>query len=180
MSTLVDQLAAAITREEGTAPGDRSTRNNNPGNLWDGSGTIFPSLPHDSGGFVIFPTMADGTAALQNDLNIKISRGLDLTGLLTAWAPPSENNTAQYIANVSSWTGIPAAGVPLKTLGTAPSDGGLSVPDFSNPIDPGGISEIPTGLDLSQLGLGSGSAATDILLIAGGLAILWAVRRVLD
>lgn len=108
--SLISDLAAAITRQEGR------TQNNNPGNIWDGGPTrIWPSLPTDSRGFVIYPTLGDGQAALEHDLSIKVARGMDLSSLITMYAPPSQNDTAAYIANVSTWTGLPK-NVPLNTL----------------------------------------------------------------
>jgi hypothetical protein len=41
--------------------------------------------------------------------------GQSLTQLISAWAPPSENNTAAYIANVKDWAQIPDENAPLWT-----------------------------------------------------------------
>ena len=110
MSFLSD-LADAITRQEGYRPGTRAWRNNNPGNLWDGLGAgktkrIFPTLPVDEAGYLIFPTAAAGRAALERDLSIKVDRGMTLRSLITMYAPPSENPTEAYVSNVAGWLGI--------------------------------------------------------------------------
>lgn len=111
MANFISALADAITRQEGFHPGTRAWRNNNPGNIWDGVGggktsRIWPSLPIDDRGFVIYPSVEAGRAALERDLALKVNRGMSLTSLLNMYAPPIENNTAAYIANVSTWLGI--------------------------------------------------------------------------
>lgn len=79
-------------------------RNNNPGNLRDVS----------TGGFRQFATPQDGYAALLNDLEAK-KTGTSTTGVgpsstLADWgnvyAPPTENDSAQYIANISNFMGV--------------------------------------------------------------------------
>lgn len=112
--SLITDLADAITRQEGGNPA-----NNNPGNLMDEYRKIWPQYPHannnDAKAPVIFPNAAAGRAALENDLSIKVNRGMTLTSLLTMYAPPSQNDTATYIRNVSTWTGIPTD-APLNQL----------------------------------------------------------------
>ncbi|TAJ99768.1 hypothetical protein EPO44_10225 [bacterium] len=109
-----------MQRQEGFFPGSRSYRNNNPGNIWDGlaegkARRIWPDIPVDSEGFLIFPTYEAGRAAFERQLSIKVNRGLSLEGLLAEWAPASENDTAAYVRNVSGWLSIPAD-VPLLQL----------------------------------------------------------------
>ncbi len=136
--SIVTDLADAIDRQEGP------DQNNNPGNIWDGldpahgkTKRIWPELPIDGRGFVIYPTPSAGRAALEHDLSIKIGRGMDLRALLTQYAPPSQNDTETYIRNVSTWTGIPTD-VPLNQLNQfpagvivagGPSAGGEGPPD---------------------------------------------------
>lgn len=86
-----------------------SVRNNNRGNLKD---------PR-TGGFRQFATPEEGDMANLNDLKLKISGnspvmqqkfGKDyvpnIENIITAWAPPSENDTQNYINFVSSKLGI--------------------------------------------------------------------------
>ncbi len=109
--SLIPDLADAITRQEGRV------LNNNPGNIWDNMPTrIWPNLPIDSRGFVIYPTMEEGRAAMENQLAIKIARGETLSTLIGAWdSGDSPATRATYIRNVSSWTGRPPD-VPLNSL----------------------------------------------------------------
>ncbi len=142
LMSLVTDLADAITRQEGA-----NSANNNPGNLMDQYRKIWPQYPHAHNDAdnapVVFPDPATGRAALEHDLAIKINRGMTLTSLLTMYAPPSENDTATYIAHVSSWTGIPTD-VPLNRLEQFPAGAivaggsllGQSAPYLANPPDP--------------------------------------------
>lgn len=74
-------------------------RNNNPGNLRPvGSST----------GFQQFNTMQEGMAALDANLQSYGQKGRDtIRKVISAWAPPSENDTEAYIATVSKRLGIP-------------------------------------------------------------------------
>lgn len=87
----------------------RSLRNRNPGNLRATSA----SQPQDADGFRIFPTMDEGTAAANNQLNIYAQRdGLNtISGIVSKWNPASgkgnsPQNLADYISSVSGQTGI--------------------------------------------------------------------------
>lgn len=87
-----------------------SQRNNNPGNMRPlGS----------SNGFQSFSTPQDGIEAMRRDLLLKIAGnspamasrfGADyaptLANLINTWAPPTENNTNNYLKFVSQKTGI--------------------------------------------------------------------------
>jgi hypothetical protein len=81
---------------------------NNPGNI-----RYNPDLRGCNGnvnGFCSFDTLANGTRGIFTLINTYRTRyNLNtISGIITRYAPPSENNTAAYIRNVSSWTGIPA------------------------------------------------------------------------
>jgi hypothetical protein len=158
--SLITDLAAAMVRQEGSSSyGTAGQRYNNPGNLMDPKHAIWPQYPTAPSGEVIFPDQATGESALENDLRIKIARGMTLTSLITMYAPPSQNDTAAYIANVSSWTGLPT-NVPLNTIGdtTAPA------------IDPNAVLA-DLGLDSS---LQAGSIDWGMVGIVGlGLLAAW-------
>jgi hypothetical protein len=163
---VVSALADAIQAQEGYYPGSLSYRNNNPGNLvYVGQANAVPGL----GGFAKYNSYQDGRAGLEAQITLDAVRGTDVNGsptttvseLLTSWAPPSENNTAAYIANVSAATGFdPDA--PLSTLVGSRNysfGGNAGGSDFS--------SELAAPVDLS--GIGISSPVPLYWLIAGGL-----------
>jgi len=88
----------------------RGIRNNNPGNLvitgnaWVGK---LPINQNNDGHFEQFTSIEYGIRAMAYDITGDVGRGLNtLTKLVTAYAPPAENNTAAYISSVSAETGI--------------------------------------------------------------------------
>jgi len=115
---LVSAIAAAVKQEEGFYPGSAAYRYNNPGNLMDPDHRIWPQYPTVPGtGEVIFPTLAAGEAALENDLSIKINRGMTLTSLFNMYAPASAgNDPVKYAADVAIATGVDP-NTPLNQVG---------------------------------------------------------------
>lgn len=84
----------------GTVGSDFTSPRNNPGNLrsWGG-------MPQQ-GGFAVFPSEDAGLRAMAQQLQLYGSRGNNtLAGMIGTYAPPSENNTAAYIAHVAKQTG---------------------------------------------------------------------------
>lgn len=87
----------------------RGLRNNNPGNIrkdgktvWQGMATAQPDAS-----FVSFVSPEYGIRALAKVLHTYIATGTNtIRAIVTRWAPPSENNTAAYIAAVAAQTGI--------------------------------------------------------------------------
>jgi hypothetical protein len=101
-------IAGPQATSGGTAATGGQRPVNNPGNL---------RVPGSKTDFQQFPTQQAGVQALQDQLildNKPVAQGgHGLTTLaqiigdpVHGWAPSTENNTAAYIANVSSWTGI--------------------------------------------------------------------------
>ena len=84
--------------------GPRGIRNNNPGNLRSWGDT-----PREDG-FARFATPEAGLAAMIKNLQVQQSKhGLNtIAGIIGRWAPPSENDTAAYVGNVSKQTGFGA------------------------------------------------------------------------
>jgi hypothetical protein len=136
--SLTDQLVQAIARFEGfLVSGSVAQRNNNPGNLRSGPGQIGT----DANGYAIFPDVATGQAALANQINLNISRGLSLNeffagqrdaegnlmpGGYPGYAPSADkNNPVQYAATVAGWIGIDPT-VPLNSLGGSQASPGAS------------------------------------------------------
>ncbi len=104
----------AIARDEGfDVPGTRPYRNNNPGDIEYGRfarahGSAGPEILPDGtqGRFATFPTPEIGWAALKALLQSTGYLGLTVAEALNRWAPPSENQTNSYIANVVRWTDL--------------------------------------------------------------------------
>lgn len=85
-------------------------RNNNPGNLRPlSSGTWLGEIAPDYvNNFSRFQNVAYGLRAMITDITGDIVKDGQntLRKLITAYAPPGENDTAAYIATVSSLTGL--------------------------------------------------------------------------
>lgn len=105
MTDLIERITEAIFRHEGMP-----ANFNNPGNLrsapWLGGAVI-------TSGFWAPSTRQEGIAGAAHCVALRIAMGQTLTQLITAWAPPSENNTAEYIANVKQWAEVPDENAPL-------------------------------------------------------------------
>lgn len=86
----------------------RGIRNNNPLNL-EHNGSIpwrGETMPPPDPPYCAFGTAHDGIRAGAIDLHSKWARGLTtLAKIVPVFAPPSENDTAAYVANVASFTG---------------------------------------------------------------------------
>lgn len=81
-----------------------ANRNNNPGNLKD----------PNTGNFRTFQSPQEGFAALMNDLQAKktgttttgVGPSSSLADFAKVYAPPSENDSAQYTANLANFMGV--------------------------------------------------------------------------
>ena len=172
----VTAIANAIQTQEGYYPGSVAYRNNNPGNLvYAGQAGASPGV----GGFASFDTLADGQAALDNQITLDATRGTDVNGnptttlaqLITSWAPPSENDTATYIANVSASTGFDP-NAPLSSLSVASGstlDYSTDTSDNAGLVD---LSAFSTPVDLSSVGLSSTTPVWEIGAGVLGVALL--------
>ena len=77
--------------------------NNNPGNIrFVGQ----PGAVQGTGGFAKFATPEAGVQAMKNLLALRGRQGMTLSGLINSYAPPSENDTATYIRQISQKLGI--------------------------------------------------------------------------
>ncbi|WP_024904460.1 hypothetical protein [Robbsia andropogonis] len=88
----------------------RGIRNNNPGNIKYGAfAKDAGAVGQDRGGFAIFPEMKAGVEATIKLLQGYAKRGIDtVEKVISRWAPPSENNTSAYIADVAKSLGVSA------------------------------------------------------------------------
>jgi hypothetical protein len=161
--TAANALGQAIQQQEGYYPGSLAYQNNNPGNLVY-AGQAGATL--GAGGFASFSSYDAGYQAMLNQITLDASRGTDASGnptntvaqLLTSWAPPSQNNTSAYIANVSAQTGFdPDA--PLSSLSSSTPTYSVDVYGTGDATDTTGLLTSDTtagdGLDLSSLTSGT-------------------------
>lgn len=114
-------LQAVAKREGFGNPGNRPTRNNNPGDLDFCKETKAFGADHGDPTFAVFLNAQDGWQALRRWLSVPAHfepspggghklvagyLGATLAEVITRFAPPSENNTAAYIEDVCSMTGL--------------------------------------------------------------------------
>lgn len=95
----------------------RGIRNNNPGNLEFARqpGAAIENKTSARPRFAQFQTPEEGLAALSLQLQRYGQRGINtVQGIISKFAPPGENNTAQYIRDVSGSLGV-SAGDALNT-----------------------------------------------------------------
>lgn len=106
---LVDDITRAIFRQEGM-----SSVYTNPGNL---RGAPWLTNPTIVGGFWRPATRQMGVCGAGHVVLLHIAEGQTLRQLIDVWAPESDgNNTAEYVANVSTWANIPDIDQPLWNL----------------------------------------------------------------
>ena len=78
--------------------------NNNPGNLrFVGQ----QGATKGENGFAKFSSPEAGVKALENQIKLDVSRGLTLQQFINKYAPPTENNTNQYLAQMTQMLGVP-------------------------------------------------------------------------
>lgn len=115
MHDLLGKLCSSISTAEGffTTGPSLPKRNNNPGDLRSA-----PWLAHApiSEGFVHFSTPAQGIAGLYHQVALDIARGASLKQLIYKWAPPSENNTSNYLTETARRVGIIDVDQPLQNF----------------------------------------------------------------
>jgi len=86
----------------------RGLRNNNPLNIRHSADIFMGELRGNDKSFKIFASMSYGYRAAFITLATYHSRGWDtIETIVSHWAPPNENNTERYIANVEKWSGMP-------------------------------------------------------------------------
>jgi len=169
----MDSVNRAITERLGTAGEPKNVRNNNPGNMKSADG-----------GFQAFGSAQDGMKAMQDDLLLKVngkSKAMEanfgkgyqptLSNVISTWAPPSENDTGNYVNFVAQKTGIQPDQIlsPMDIKKIIPAmiemEGGQEAAQYYNPVqtaDSGqvmndGVDEL-TGLQ-AQLAMASGDQA---------------------
>lgn len=98
-------LARLIAKEEGFGiPGAIPTRDHNPGDLRHSPHSMHSLEAPDAIG--IIDNDDHGWEDLERQLRLDAARGLTLTQLVTKYAPPEENNTAQYLKYICDGLGM--------------------------------------------------------------------------
>lgn len=96
----MSKLAHLIAQEEGfDVPGSLPARDHNPGDLRHSPHSFHDGDPNAIGQI---DDDADGWADLERQLQLYAERGLTLEESIYEFAPPSENNSAEYLAYVCS------------------------------------------------------------------------------
>jgi hypothetical protein len=109
----VSRLAQLISKEEGFGiPGAIPTVRNNPGDLRHA-----PNTSHDGEGsndIGIEPNVEDGWADLERQLQLFADRGMTLRAVIYAFAPPSENDSEQYLNFICTGLGNVSPDMPVS------------------------------------------------------------------
>jgi len=123
------------SREGGTI----SWRNNNPGNLRNGSIAKENGSIGESGGFAVFPTLEAGEKARYNLLfNSNLYKNLSVRQAISKYAPPSENNTENYIKQVTTAIGVPDS-TPVASLNESQKQAWLKASEKVEGFTPGRV-----------------------------------------
>ena len=86
--------------------GSRAWRNNNPGNLQDGSFARDNGAIGSDGRFAIFPDTETGFNAMTNLLSSSAYKDLTIDDAIHKYAPSNENNTENYLKFIENQTGF--------------------------------------------------------------------------
>lgn len=132
--------------------GTRGLRNNNPGNIkYDGTAWQGLANPPSDGTFCIFTDPTWGIRALAVILqNYVAVDGVPstVTDIITRWAPPSENNTAAYIADVDGQLGL-AIGNDAVDLSVSLAPLVSAIISHENTINPYSAATIAQGISMA-------------------------------
>lgn len=104
-------------RQPGSAAEPRGVRNNNPGNVMKGDKGWQGEVQGDDPRYATFATPEAGIRAMGKTLlTYQDKHGLNtVEGIVSRWAPATENNTAAYVATVAKAAGVkPDAALNLR------------------------------------------------------------------
>jgi hypothetical protein len=100
----MSKLAEAIAHEEGFfVPGSVPNRDNNPGDLRHSPHSFHTADNLNAIG--VIDNVQDGWEDLETQLRLYAVRGLTVAQCIYEYAPPSENNSAAYLAYVNQYVG---------------------------------------------------------------------------
>lgn len=107
-------LAELIAKMEGFGlPNALPTRDHNPGDLRHSPHSEHPGDPNAIG---VIANDADGWADLERQLRLFADRGLTIGEAIDIFAPPTENNTTNYVNFVCSRLGLPPTATVSQAL----------------------------------------------------------------
>lgn len=115
MKIIINDLMRAIGQEEGFGiPGTIPTTHHNPGDLRHSPHSWHSSTAPDAIGQI--DSDADGWADMERELELYEGRKFTLRQSIYEWAPPTENNTAQYLTFILNRLGLSPdqADIPLS------------------------------------------------------------------
>lgn len=95
--------------------GSRSWRNNNPGNIRNGSFTNKHGAIGQAGGFACFPDKETGKQAIISLLKTKIYQSLSIEKAIHRYAPTIENDTNSYLKHILTKLEL-TSDTPMNTL----------------------------------------------------------------
>jgi hypothetical protein len=113
--------AGVVPPEPGEVTAPRGIRNNNPGNIMRGSGNWQGEVQGNDPRYSSFGTPEAGIRAMGKILiNYQDKHGINtVEGVISRWAPATENNTAAYVATVAKEMGVkPDAALDLHDQAT--------------------------------------------------------------
>ena len=111
----MSKLARLIAQEEGfNVPGSVPNRDNNPGDLRHSPHSFHPYDSPNSIGQI--DSVDDGWADLERQLRLFAERGLTLREAIYEFAPPTENNSEQYLDYICTGLGLPATYTVAQAL----------------------------------------------------------------
>lgn len=130
----------------------RGLRNNNPGNIrYDGTAWEGLANPPSDGVYCVFTDPKYGIRAMARILSNYVA--LDgvastVTDLISRWAPPSENNTPAYIADVDDQLGL-TPGNDAIDFSTSLAPLAAAIIQHENGLQPYSADTIIQGISLS-------------------------------
>lgn len=108
---IAQKYDVVYTRADGNqfrrSGGTRAWRNNNPGCLRYSVFTASLGAIGEAGGFAVFPDEETGMKAISALLTSDKYRNLTISQAISKYAPPHENDTAEYNASLHRMTGLP-------------------------------------------------------------------------
>ena len=115
----VELLCCALASQEGAwDPGSIPLIRNNPGDLDYAAqlGASRPPLGSPDASIAMFATPEAGIAALFRQVWLQVAQGQTVRQIVEQWAPPADNDSTTYLANVIEWTGLPTDTPVLEIL----------------------------------------------------------------